>query len=375
MIPSITTVTANTRISRIRPLIPPAILLEELPCPRHVSKFVEQSRKTVEQIIQGSDDRLLVIVGPCSIHDVGGAREYAQRLRALAELLSEDIFMVMRVYFEKPRTTVGWKGLINDPHLDGTFDINTGLRLSRQLLLDINTMGVPVGCELLDTISPQFIADVVTWGAIGARTTESQLHRELVSGLSFPVGFKNGTTGDVKLAVNGMISSAHPHSFLGVTEQGLAAIVQTKGNMQSHVILRGGTGGPNYKAKYVTSAIQVMQKTQCNNQSIMIDCSHGNSKKDHKRQPIVAEDVANQIAGNDKDLIDNSKIMGVMIESNLVEGNQKLIVGKSHELIYGISITDKCIGWATTIEVLKTLASAVQLRRSKQKTNKKKSNL
>jgi len=359
--------TSNTRISKIRPLIPPSILLEELPCPAHVAKFVQTSRRTIERIMQGIDDRLLVIVGPCSIHDVGAAREYARRLRPLADLHGDDIFVVMRVYFEKPRTTVGWKGLINDPHLDGSFEINTGLRLGRKLLLDINSMGVPVGCELLDTISPQFMSDVISWGAIGARTTESQLHRELVSGLSFPVGFKNGTTGDVKLAVNGMISSAHPHSFLGVTEQGLAAIVQTKGNMQTHVILRGGNNGPNYKAKDVTNAIKVMQKAQSQNQCIMIDCSHGNSRKDHKRQPLVVDDIANQIAGNDKDLIDNSKIIGVMLESNLVAGGQKLLPGRAHELIYGMSITDKCIGWAKTIDVFRVLAKGVQVRRSKTK--------
>ena len=347
--------TRDLRILGFRPLLPPVILLEELPLSEAGSATVVRGREEVVRILGGEDDRLVVIVGPCSIHDPVAGREYAQRLRKLADELAADLCIVMRVYFEKPRTTVGWKGLINDPHLDGTFAINEGLRRGRRLLLDLADMGLPAGCEFLDPISPQFISDLVAWGAIGARTTESQVHRELASGLSMPVGFKNSTGGGVQVAIDAVRSAAHPHSFLGVTEQGLCAIVQTRGNSDCHVILRGGHTGPNYDAAHVHKVSEALRSAGLPVQ-IMIDVSHGNSSKDYRRQPVVAHSVAGQVAAGE------AAIVGLMMESFLVEGRQELRAGVSPR--YGQSITDACIGWETTVPVLHELAAAVRARRA-----------
>jgi 3-deoxy-7-phosphoheptulonate synthase len=346
---------SDVRISKIQPLIPPALLLEELPSDEGIVNHVRTARRVCSAIVKGSDDRLLVIVGPCSIHDPESAKEYAARLRKLAAELSEDLFIVMRVYFEKPRTTVGWKGLINDPNLDNSFKMNDGLRKARELLLHINKLGVPCGCEFLDTISPQYTADLVTWGAIGARTTESQLHRELSSGMSMPIGFKNGTAGAIQVAADAVQASRHSHSFLGVTTQGLVAIIQTGGNPDCHVILRGGRKGPNYEEKFVGEVQRDLAKITPS-VKIMIDCSHDNSRKIHTNQPIVSADVGAQVAKG------NSDIIGLMIESHLVAGKQKLESGKP--LTYGQSITDACINWDTTIAVLKQLALDVRKRRT-----------
>lgn len=345
----------DTHVTSLRPLLPPACLLEELPITRDIARMVTSFRREVANCLHGRDDRLVVIVGPCSIHDVRAAKEYAEKLAVLREELKDDLVIIMRVYFEKPRTTVGWKGLINDPDLDGSFNINKGLRVARELLLDINGMGLPTGCEFLDTISPQFIADLVSWAAIGARTTESQLHRELTSGCSMPVGFKNGTGGSISLAVDAVVAATHPHSFLGVTKQGLAAIVSTVGNPDCHVILRGGAHGPNYGADSIRKTSDLLDK-RGKAQQIMVDCSHGNSQKIHTNQPIVAADVGAQVAGG------NEHIFGLMIESNLVEGNQKLTSDK--QLTYGQSVTDACIDWDSTVTVLQGLANSVRLRRA-----------
>src|SRR6266700_2466786 len=287
--------TRNLRVESVRPLLSPAILLEEIPLGPESVQTVASARGQIAQILGGADDRLLAVVGPCSNHDPAAALDYGERLRALAARLARDLFVVMRVYFEKPRTTVGWKGLINDPDLDGSFRINQGLRAARGLLAELTARGVPCGTEFLDPISPQFIADAVSWGAIGARTVESQVHRELASGLSMPIGFKNGTHGSTDVAVDAVKASAHPHRFLGVTEQGLAAIVTTLGNADCHVILRGGAGGPNFDAASVAGAATAMRKAGLR-ANLMIDCSHGNSRKDFRTQPSVAHDVAAQIA-------------------------------------------------------------------------------
>eukprot|EP01120_Amphizonella_sp_Union-15-10_P000449 TRINITY_DN1044_c0_g1_i1.p1 TRINITY_DN1044_c0_g1~~TRINITY_DN1044_c0_g1_i1.p1 ORF type:complete len:356 (-),score=76.99 TRINITY_DN1044_c0_g1_i1:45-1112(-) len=347
------TETDDLRVKALRPLLPPACLLEEIPASDVSTKTVSGARVAIEKILDGSDRRLLVIVGPCSIHDPSAALEYGLKIKKVAEELKDQLLIVMRAYFEKPRTTVGWKGLINDPNLDDSYHINKGLRIARKLLVDLTSEGLPVGCEFLDTISPQFTADLVSWGAIGARTTESQIHRELASGLSCPVGFKNGTTGDVQIAVDAIRASSAAHSFLGVTKQGLAAIVTTKGNPFCHIILRGGSDGPNYSSEHVGKVIDKLKKSNVRTK-IMVDCSHGNSNKDHNNQPKVAEDLAKQIsAGNDE-------IFGVMIESNLVAGRQDLKPGV--ELVYGKSITDACIDFDTTVQVLKNLAEAVKIR-------------
>jgi 3-deoxy-7-phosphoheptulonate synthase len=345
----------NLRVTGVRPLLSPAILMEELPLSAAAEKTVAQARKAVHEILFESDDRLLVIVGPCSIHDPSAALKYAELLKATAERLVSDLHVIMRVYFEKPRTTVGWKGLINDPNLDESFEINKGLRTARRLLCDLNGMGVPCGCEFLDPISPQYIAELVSWGAIGARTTESQVHRELASGLSMPIGFKNGTDGTIKIAVDAVMSSARPHHFLGVTEQGLAGVVSTKGNPECHVILRGGASGPNYDSASIRSTGDALQKAGLR-RGLMVDCSHGNSSKDFRRQPAVAHALAEQISAGEQGII------GVMLESNLVEGNQEHKVGKKLE--YGQSITDACISWEATVPVLEELAAAVRARRS-----------
>ncbi|MCC6179785.1 MAG: 3-deoxy-7-phosphoheptulonate synthase [Chloroflexi bacterium] len=346
--------TSNLRIESNRPLVPPAILLEELPLPDAGSVMVSRSRERVARILDGQDDRLLVVVGPCSIHDPAAGLEYAHRLKALAEELSDDLYVVMRVYFEKPRTTVGWKGLINDPHLDGTCASNQGLRMARRLLLDLIELGIPAGCEFLDPISPQFISDTVVWGAIGARTTESQVHRQLASGLSMPIGFKNATDGGVQVAMDAVRAAAHTHSFFGVTEQGLAAIVTTRGNPDCHVILRGGQAGPNYDAESVQRTLAALDASGLPRR-LMIDTSHGNSSKDYRRQPLVAREIASQLEQGERGIV------GVLMESFLVDGRQDL--GDPTSLTYGQSITDACMGWEMTVPVLHQLASAVRARR------------
>lgn len=307
--------TDDVRIVGLRPLLPPAILLEELPITEQASETVATTRKQIEAIVDGRDDRGLVIVGPCSIHDPQAALEYASKLKPSIESLHEHLCIVMRVYFEKPRTTVGWKGFINDPDLNGHYNINRGLRLARRLLLDLANMGVPAGTEFLDTITPQFIADLVSWGAIGARTTESQVHRELASGLSMPVGFKNGTGGSYQIAIDGVRAAQHPHHFLSVTKQGLAAIVSTAGNASCHIILRGSTRGPNYDQASIAKVCRTLQEQGVPDR-VMVDCSHGNSNKDHANQPLVAQDLIGQVvAGSDS-------IFGLMLESHPWRGSR-----------------------------------------------------
>ncbi|HLV66677.1 MAG TPA: 3-deoxy-7-phosphoheptulonate synthase [Polyangiaceae bacterium] len=345
----------DLRIAGLRPLIPPAILIEELPLNEEHTEVVGRSRSAIGAVVQGTDDRLLVIVGPCSIHDPGAALDYAGKLLELGRTLESELCVVMRTYFEKPRTMVGWKGLINDPDLDGRFNINRGLRVARKFLRDVVSLGMPTGTEFLDPITPQFVADLVCWGAIGARTTESQVHRELASGLSMPVGFKNGTGGTVQIAVDAVASAAAPHHFLSVTKQGLAAIVATRGNPQCHVILRGGANGPNYSAEAVGKAAQALEKAG-QRPSVLVDCSHANSSKKPERQPEVARAIADQIAGG------SSAIFGVMLESFLVPGRQDVVPGTP--LTYGQSITDGCLGWDDTRRVLDLLANAVQHRRT-----------
>jgi 3-deoxy-7-phosphoheptulonate synthase len=347
--------TRDLHVQSIRPLIPPAILLEELPLGKKGSTTVTHAREDVARILGSADDRLIVVVGPCSIHDPAAGLDYARRLKKVADELSADLRIVMRVYFEKPRTTVGWKGLINDPDLDGSFAINRGLRLARRLLLELVEIGLPCGCEFLDPISPQFTSDLVTWAAIGARTTESQVHRELASGLSMPVGFKNGTDGGVQIAIDAVRAAAHPHCFLGVTEQGLAGIVSTRGNPDCHVILRGGQSGPNYDAMSVQKVLAALRDAGLAPR-LMIDTSHGNSEKDHTRQPAVAREIAAQIAQGE------SGIVGLMMESFLVDGRQDLV--DRSRLVYGKSITDACLGWDQTEPVLHELAGAVRQRRT-----------
>jgi 3-deoxy-7-phosphoheptulonate synthase len=347
--------TRDLHVQSIRPLIPPAILLEELPLGKKGSATVTHAREEVSRILGFQDDRLIVVVGPCSIHDPAAGLDYGRRLREVAHELAADLRIVMRVYFEKPRTTVGWKGLINDPDLDGSFAINRGLRLARRLLLELVDLGVPCGCEFLDPISPQFTSDLVTWAAIGARTTESQVHRELASGLSMPVGFKNGTDGGVQIAIDAVRAAAHPHSFLGVTEQGLAGIVSTRGNPDCHVILRGGQSGPNHDAMSVQKTLAALRDAGIAPR-LMIDTSHGNSDKDHGRQPAVARDIAAQIAQGE------TGIIGVMMESFLVDGRQDLV--DRARLVYGKSVTDACLGWDQTVPVLHELADAVRQRRT-----------
>ncbi|MDP4623634.1 MAG: 3-deoxy-7-phosphoheptulonate synthase [Akkermansiaceae bacterium] len=347
--------TDDLRISGINPLISPAVLAYYLPINEQAAAVVANARTEADEILNLRDDRLLVVIGPCSIHDPEAAMEYAEKLKVEAERLSKDLCIIMRVYFEKPRTTVGWKGLINDPNLDDSFDINRGLRVARKLLLDLANMGIAAGTEFLDTISPQYYADLIAWGAIGARTTESQIHRELASGLSMPVGFKNGTGGSIQIALDAIQSASNPHHFLSVTKQGVSAIVSTAGNKSCHLILRGGKTGPNYDKESIASVEAMLAESNLP-QSLMIDCSHGNSNKDYRNQPLVAKDLANQISTGSK------SITSVMIESNLVEGNQKLKPNLS-ELTHGQSVTDACINWDDTIEVLDTLAEAVRNRR------------
>ncbi len=347
--------TDDLRIGEIKPLISPAVLSHHLPITHQASKVVTTARQESENILQGKDDRLLVVVGPCSIHDTGAALEYGSRLKDAASRHADDLVVVMRVYFEKPRTTVGWKGLINDPQLDNSFDINQGLRIARELLLELAEMGVPAGTEFLDTISPQYYADLIAWGAIGARTTESQIHRELASGLSMPVGFKNGTGGSIQIALDAIQASAGQHHFLSVTKQGVTAIVATQGNNACHIILRGSSQGPNYDAQSIAEVTSQLENADLP-ASVMIDCSHGNSLKDFRNQPVVAQSLCDQIAAG------NKAITSVMIESNLVEGGQKL-QGSLADLTYGQSVTDQCINWQTTENMLDEFAKAVRARR------------
>jgi 3-deoxy-7-phosphoheptulonate synthase len=345
----------DLRIGAVRPLITPALLQEWLPTPPEALALVESSRGALSRVLHGQDDRLIVVVGPCSIHDHGQAMAYARLLKEQADALSQDLLVVMRVYFEKPRTTVGWKGYINDPHLDGSFAINEGLELARQLLLDVLALGLPVGTEFLDLLSPQFISDLVSWGAIGARTTESQSHRQLASGLSCPVGFKNGTDGGIKVASDAIQAAQASHAFMGMTKMGQAAIFETRGNADCHVILRGGKA-PNYSAADVDAACALLKAAGLREQ-VMIDVSHANSSKQHRRQIEVAADVAQQIATGD------ARITGLMIESHLNEGRQDIVPGQT--LQHGVSVTDACISFEQTVPVLQRLAEAVRARRSK----------
>ena len=346
--------TDDVRIENLRPLLPPAILMEEIPVAEAGQKAIAGARQQAARVIRGEDDRLLVVVGPCSIHDPRAGLEYAKHLQKASAEFAEDLLVVMRVYFEKPRTTVGWKGLINDPNLDGSFAINEGLRLARRFLVDVSDLGIPIGTEFLDPITPQFIADLVSWGAIGARTSESQVHRELASGLSMPVGFKNGTDGTVQIAIDAIRSSAHPHHFLSVTKQSVAAIVSTLGNPDCHVILRGGTSGPNYSSEHVARVVDELESAGARG-SVMVDCSHANSSKDYARQAAVASDLAGRIHSGSRG------VFGVMLESFLVDGRQDHMGGG--ELVYGQSITDACMGWERTLPVLAELADAVRARR------------
>jgi 3-deoxy-7-phosphoheptulonate synthase len=344
----------DVRIGAVRPLITPALLEEKLPVPDATSLLVESSRAAISQVLHGKSDKLTVVVGPCSIHDHGQAMEYAHQLKALADALQEDLLMVMRVYFEKPRTTVGWKGYINDPHLDGSFAINEGLEMARRLLLDVVALGLPVGTEFLDLLSPQFISDLVSWGAIGARTTESQSHRQLASGLSCPVGFKNGTDGGIKVATDAIQAAQASHAFMGMTKMGQAAIFETRGNDDCHVILRGGKQ-PNYAKADIDTACALLKAAGLREQ-VMVDVSHANSSKEHARQIVVASDVAAQIAAGDQ------RITGIMIESHLQEGRQDIVAGTP--LKHGVSVTDACISMAQTVPVLQELAAAVRARRA-----------
>ncbi|WP_290173112.1 3-deoxy-7-phosphoheptulonate synthase AroG [uncultured Parasutterella sp.] len=349
--------TDDVRIKEIRELTPPSYLIREFPCGQLASTTVHLARTAGHEIIHGLDDRLLVIVGPCSIHDPKAAVEYAEKLVDLRRQFADDLEIIMRVYFEKPRTTIGWKGLINDPDLDCSYHINHGLRVARELLLDINELGVPAGTEYLDMITPQYIADLISWGAIGARTTESQVHRELASGLSCPVGFKNGTDGNVKIAIDAINAASHEHVFLSVTKGGHSAIVVTGGNEDCHVILRGGKT-TNYDEKCVSECCEKLQAAGLR-PSVMIDASHSNSHKKHKEQLTVVQDICRQISSG------SYHIMGVMLESNLVEGNQPLVKGKEQELVYGQSITDACLGWDDTVKAVESLAHAVKDRRDR----------
>lgn len=349
------TQTDDLRIEKIEPLISPAILSYYHPVSERVAGVVAGARRSSEAILNGSDDRLLVVIGPCSIHDPKAAVEYAKRLKPLADKYGDDLLVVMRVYFEKPRTTVGWKGLINDPHLDESCDINRGLETARKLLIELNDLGMPAASEFLDTISPQYVADLIAWGAIGARTTESQVHRELASGLSMPVGFKNGTGGSIQIALDAIQSAQGAHHFLSVTKEGVSAIVKTSGNETCHIILRGSSKGPNYRAEDIAGVAEKLRGKGLPEQ-LMVDCSHGNSEKDFRNQSKVVGSLCEQIAAGSR------AVASVMIESNLVEGAQKLS-SDLNSLTYGQSVTDQCMGWEATEAVLAELAKAVRERR------------
>ena len=351
-----TVITDNLRIGSIRSVSTPAQVTAEIPLSDAAAQTTIQTRNEIQKILAGDDDRLLVVVGPCSIHDPKAAMDYAAKLLPLKQELQSQLLIVMRVYFEKPRTTVGWKGLINDPDLDDSYQIDKGLRTARQLLLDLNAMGLPAGVEYLDILTPQYISDLVSWGAIGARTTESQLHREMASGLSCPVGFKNGTDGSVKVAVDAVMAAKSPHRFLSLTQAGEIAIFETNGNPDSHVILRGGSLGTNYDAASVDAACAALSQAHQPPQ-VMIDCSHANSHKQHKKQALVAREIGQQIAAGD------TRIIGAMVESHLVEGNQK--IAPREELTYGQSITDACLGWEDSEQLLRELAQSVEQRQQR----------
>lgn len=346
--------TDDLRIKHITEVQPPEVLHEQFPITESAAQTVYDTRQQIHNILSGRDDRILVVIGPCSIHDPAAARDYATQLKNEIEKYKDDLLIVMRVYFEKPRTTVGWKGLINDPDLDESFEINKGLGLARSLLRDINNIGVPAATEFLDLISPQYISDLVSWGAIGARTTESQGHRELASGLSCPVGFKNGTDGGFQVAVDAIRAANNPHIFMSLTKAGHSAIFETTGNPDCHVILRGGNEGPNYESKFVAEAVDKLQSAKVNSK-LMVDCSHANSMKQHERQLLVAKSISEQLTDG------NENLMGAMIESHLVEGRQDVANGKS--LNYGQSITDACLGWDDSIQALELLAQGVRARR------------
>ena len=351
--------TDDLRIREIKELTPPSHLVREFPCTERASRTAFSGRSAIHRILHGADQRLLVVIGPCSIHDPAAAKEYAKRLVIERDRHAKDLVIVMRVYFEKPRTTVGWKGLINDPDLDGSFQINKGLRSARELLAAINELGLPAGCEYLDVMTPQYLADLVAWGAIGARTTESQVHRELASGLSCPVGFKNGTDGNVRIAIDAIKAASQPHHFLSVTKGGHSAIVSTNGNEDCHIILRGGKT-PNYDADSVAAACDAMGRAGLA-QKVMIDASHANSSKRPENQVPVTGAIADQIAAGD------SRIIGVMVESHLVAGRQDLADGaRLDDLVYGQSVTDGCIGWDDSVAVLERLAASVRERRVKE---------
>ena len=345
--------TDNTRITGLLEVSPPNDVISDFPITPPVSELVFKSRQNISDIIHGRDDRLVVVVGPCSIHDPKAAIEYAKKLKNLESSLSSELKIVMRVYFEKPRTTVGWKGLINDPNLDDSYDVNKGLREARKILLDINEIGLPAATEYLDIITPQYISDLISWGAIGARTTESQVHRELASGLSCPVGFKNSTNGSIQVAIDAIGSASQPHIFLSITKEGKSAIFNSSGNKDCHVILRGGKI-PNFESKFIKETSSILAKSG-NSTSLMVDMSHGNSQKQFKKQLLVNKDIADQIASGER------SIFGVMIESHLVEGNQS--IGPKESLTYGQSITDACVSWEDTEVMLKLLSSAVKSRR------------
>ncbi len=344
--------TQDLHVVENRPLLAPKQILEKLPLTDTAAALVAQTRDHIRNIMHNEDRRLLVIVGPCSVHDVEAAYEYARQLVKLRERFADQLEVVMRVYFEKPRTSIGWKGLINDPHLDGSYDINEGLQLARKLLLDLAELGLPSATELLDPITPQYIADVIAWTAIGARTTESQTHREMASGLSMPIGFKNNTNGNLQAATNAMLAASQPHHFLGINTSGHASIVSTTGNADGHLVLRGGKQGPNYEAAHVESAAKVLAAENLNPR-VMVDCSHANANKDHNRQVAVSENIAEQIAKGSQHL------MGIMIESHLIAGKQP-IPEQLGDLVYGQSITDACVDIETTATMLETLAIAVK---------------
>jgi 3-deoxy-7-phosphoheptulonate synthase len=345
--------TNDLRVVKARRLMAPRVLKEELPMSERANATVVEGRKTVQEILHREDPRLLVVVGPCSIHDPRSAMEFAQRLQSLKEAVEDQFYLVMRVYFEKPRTTIGWKGLVNDPHLNGTYDVDAGLRLARKLLLDINELGIPAATEFLDPIVPQYTADLVSWAAIGARTTESQTHREMASGLSMPVGFKNGTDGSLRIAIDAMLSARHPHHFLGIDQEGAVTVVETQGNADGHVVLRGGNSRPNYDAASIAEAAELLRKAGLPD-GIMVDCSHANSGKQHARQEDVWKNLVSQrVEGS-------HSMLGVMLESHLFEGNQPVRPNLS-ELKYGVSITDACLGWEVTERMLRD--GALRLRR------------
>ena len=345
--------TTDLRVLRMEPLPTPHEVRAELPLPERSAELVDRSRREVQEVLRGEDDRLLVVVGPCSVHDPVAALEYAHRLAAVARRLEDDLLVVMRVYFEKPRTTTGWKGLVNDPDLDGSYDIPRGLRLGRRVLLDVLAAGVPAACEFLETTTPQYLSDAVTYGAVGARTVESQVHRQLVSGLSMPVGLKNGSDGDVQVAVDGCVAASSPQTFLGVDVDGRAALVETAGNPDAHVVLRGGRGAPNHDPASVGAAADLLDASG-QPRRLVVDASHGNSRKDHVRQAGVAREIGAQVAAGQDALV------GVMLESFLLPGRQE---PAPSGLVYGRSVTDACMGWDTTVEVLDDLAGAVRSRR------------